>query len=423
MINFIINQPQNQPKKYVKCSNCKVFDSISPLISNPVCYLCKQPLKEISEEEYKQKLSVARNLKEERRKRLQQNIFNNYKNNMNNNTNNNMNNNINNNINNNMNNNINNINNNINNNFNNNRHNIDNNGDDDFYDSNHRNNSSQHSSKIQFKENNDNQNNNNNINNINQNDNQNNNNNNYRQHGHHGHHGHHGIKLIGIIGGGHHGNHFMRIGRDNSSDRDQNANHRMHRKMIIIAPSGHHHHSNNQNNIGPNNNNINNNINNNQNQIIMQGNPNQRNPFQIIVQRHHVPNEIFDPNFNLYGSRFDNVFQENFSLNFRSNVRGNFADLLMGILSANRAELRKKKQKPISEENIQKLKKFKLSEKYCKKEEGGNFEKPNCCICLDEIEIGKETVLLPCGHMFHYDCCITWLKKSNTCPICRFEIK
>ena len=399
MINFIISQPQNQPKKYVKCSNCKVFDSISPLISNPVCYLCKQPLKEISEEEYKQKLSVARKLKEERRKRLQQNIFNNY----NNNTNNNMNNNINNNIN------------------NNNRHNIDNNGDDNFYDNNHRNNSSQHSSKIQFKENNDNQNNNNNINNNNQNDNQ--NNNNYRQHGHHGHHGHHGIKLIGIIGGGHHGNHFMRIGRDNSSDRDQNANNRMHRKMIIIAPSGHHHHSNNQNNIGPNNNNINNNINNNQNQIIMQGNPNQRNPFQIIVQRHHVPNEIFDPNFNLYGSRFDNVFQENFSLNFRSNVRGNFADLLMGMLSANRAELRKKKQKPISEENIQKLKKFKLSEKYCKKEEGGNFEKPNCCICLEEIEIGKETVLLPCGHMFHYDCCITWLKKSNTCPICRFEIK
>jgi hypothetical protein len=69
------------------------------------------------------------------------------------------------------------------------------------------------------------------------------------------------------------------------------------------------------------------------------------------------------------------------------------------------------------------LKKFKLSEKYCKKEEGGNLEKPNCCICLEEIQIGKETVLLPCGHMFHYDCCITWLKKSNTCPICRFEIK
>ena len=399
MINFIISQPQNQPKKYVKCSNCKVFDSISPLIPEPRCDICHQRLKEISEEEYKQKLYNARKLREERRKRLQQNIFNGFNNNTNN-FNNNMNNNINNNI--------------------------DNNVDDDFYDSSHRNNSSQHSSKIQFKENNDNQNNINNINNNNQNNNQNDNN---YHHGRHGHHGHHGIKLIGIIGGGHHGHNFMRIGRDNSSDGDHNSNQRMHRKMIIIAPSGHHHHSNNQNIIGNNNNNnnnnnnINNNINNNQNEIIMQGNPNHRNPFQIVVQRHHVPNDIFDPNFNLYGSRFDNVFQENFSLNFRSNVRGNFADLLMGILSANRAELRKKKQKPISEENIQKLKKFKLSEKYCKKEEGGNFEKPNCCICLEEIEIGKETVLLPCGHMFHYDCCITWLKKSNTCPICRFEIK
>jgi len=70
-----------------------------------------------------------------------------------------------------------------------------------------------------------------------------------------------GEKIIGIIGGGHHGHNFMRIGRDNSSDGDHNSNQRMHRKIIIIAPSGHHHHSNNQNIIGNNNNNNNNNNN------------------------------------------------------------------------------------------------------------------------------------------------------------------
>ena len=124
------------------------------------------------------------------------------------------------------------------------------------------------------------------------------------------------------------------------------------------------------------------------------------------------------------GSTFDHVFQENFSSNFRSNFRGNFVNELLNILSFNRAELRRsKRQHPISQENAQKLKKFNLTQEYCKKDEKGNYEKPNCCICLDEIELGNETLLLPCGHMFHSNCGFTWLKKSNTCPICRFEIK
>ena len=145
-------------------------------------------------------------------------------------------------------------------------------------------------------------------------------------------------------------------------------------------------------------------------------------PFRIIVQRQNVNQSIFDPLFLTFGVVFDNNFRDNFSSNFRSNFRGNFANQIMNILSLNMAELRKKKQNPISEQNLEKLKKFNLTEDYCKKE-GDNIEKPNCSICLEGIEIGKETVLLPCGHMFHSNCCITWLKKCNTCPICRFEIK
>ena len=195
------------------------------------------------------------------------------------------------------------------------------------------------------------------------------------------------------------------------------------KKLIILSPfdSHHHHHQSLENNISNNDNNQNNMLEN-QNEIGMESNQNRRHPFRIIVQRQHVPNEIFDPNFNLFGSTFDNDFQDNFSSNFRSNFRGNFANQIMNILSLNMAELRKKKQNPISEQNLEKLKKFNLTEDYCKKE-GDNIEKPNCSICLEGIEIGKETVLLPCGHMFHSNCCITWLKKSNTCPICRFEIK
>ena len=398
MFNILIGKSHKH--KYVKCSNCKIIDSISPLYSHPICQLCHQPLKEISEEEYKQKIAYAKKIKEERRKMRE--------------------------------------NNNINNDINRNYRNIDNNNNnEEDFNNRHRNNSSLHSSKIQFNNNNDN---NNNINNINNNNNSNNNNH---------HHGHHGIQIIKVIRGGNHGNHnIIGIRRDNSSDRENNAGHRINR-MIIIRPSTHHHNNNSNNNNNNNNNvnidinlnnqnvelnsnrniNLNNNnqnihINNNNQNIQIISNNNNQNPFRIVVQRQHVPNHIFDPNFSLFGSTFDHVFQENFSSNFRSNFRGNFVNELLNILSFNRAELRRsKRQHPISQENAQKLKKFNLTQEYCKKDEKGNYEKPNCCICLEEIELGKETLLLPCGHMFHSKCGFTWLEKSNTCPICRFEIK
>ena len=389
--------------KYVKCSDCKLFDSISPLYSNPTCPSCHKPLREITEAEYKLKIAEIKRRKEEKKKKME----------------------------------INNINNNYNN-QNRNYHNIDNNHDEEeHYNNRHRNNSSLHSSKIQFNEDNNidininnnniniNANNNININNNNININNNNNHNNNEHH-----HGHHRVQMVQIIRGGNHGNqNIIRIRRDNSSDRDDNAGHRINR-MIIIGPSHHRSNNNNMNiNVNMNSNNNNNqnnhniNINNNQNMQIISNN-NHHNPFRIIVQRQHVPNHIFDPNFTLFGSTFDHVFQENFSSNFRSNFRGNFVNEILNAISFNRAELRRsKKQHPISQENANKLKKFNLTKEYCKKDEKGNLEKPNCCICLDEIELGKETLLLPCGHMFHSNCGFTWLKKSNTCPICRFEIK
>ena len=390
--------------KYVKCSDCKLIDSISPLYSNPTCPSCHKPLREISEAEYKFKIAEIKRRKEEKKKKIENN---------------------------------NNINNNYNNNQNRNYHNIDNNHEEgENYNNRHRNNSSLHSSKIQFNEdnnidininnNNININANNNINNNNININNNNNNHNNNDH----HHGHHRVQMVQIIRGGNHGNqNIIRIRRDNSSDRDDNAGHRINR-MIIIGPSHHRSNNNNMNinvNMNSNNNNSQNihniNINNNQNMQIISNN-NHHNPFRIIVQRQHVPNHIFDPNFTLFGSTFDHVFQENFSSNFRSNFRGNFVNEILNAISFNRAELRRsKKQHPISQESANKLKKFNLTKEYCKKDEKGNFEKPNCCICLDEIELGKETLLLPCGHMFHSNCGFTWLKKSNTCPICRFEIK
>ena len=149
------------------------------------------------------------------------------------------------------------------------------------------------------------------------------------------------------------------------------------------------------------------------------------NPFRIVIQRQNVPQYIFDPIFLTFGSMFNGAFQDNYSSNFSSNYRGNFINEMLRRLEHNQAENRRhrKRNPPTSNENLNKLKQFKMNEKYCKKEKEEKYELPNCCICLDEISLGAKTILLPCGHMFHSDCIITWLKKNNSCPMCRFEIK
>ena len=57
-----------------------------------------------------------------------------------------------------------------------------------------------------------------------------------------------------------------------------------------------------------------------------------------------------------------------------------------------------------------------------------NPDDRNCVVCLREIGImNRDTgftesrLRLPCAHIIGSGCLITWLKESNTCPICRRE--
>lgn len=45
--------------------------------------------------------------------------------------------------------------------------------------------------------------------------------------------------------------------------------------------------------------------------------------------------------------------------------------------------------------------------------------KGECSVCMDDVHIGSEVVVLPCTHWFHQECAATWLQEHNTCPICR----
>ncbi|XXG46283.1 hypothetical protein AAC387_Pa02g1162 [Persea americana] len=48
-----------------------------------------------------------------------------------------------------------------------------------------------------------------------------------------------------------------------------------------------------------------------------------------------------------------------------------------------------------------------------------------CSICLDSlVAVNDGTALrcMPCMHVFHEDCIMTWLEDSNSCPLCRFTL-
>ena len=47
----------------------------------------------------------------------------------------------------------------------------------------------------------------------------------------------------------------------------------------------------------------------------------------------------------------------------------------------------------------------------------------NCPMCMDVFAKDEDIMQVTCGHVFHNDCVKEWLKKSNTCPKCRFKIE
>ncbi|GAA0169907.1 hypothetical protein Leryth_012823 [Lithospermum erythrorhizon] len=45
-----------------------------------------------------------------------------------------------------------------------------------------------------------------------------------------------------------------------------------------------------------------------------------------------------------------------------------------------------------------------------------------CVVCKEEMGLGRDVCELPCGHLFHWGCILPWLKKSDTCPCCRYRL-
>ncbi|KAL9286518.1 putative transcription factor C2H2 family [Arabidopsis thaliana] len=50
-----------------------------------------------------------------------------------------------------------------------------------------------------------------------------------------------------------------------------------------------------------------------------------------------------------------------------------------------------------------------------------NMETESCSICLQSLvsSLKTEPTRMSCSHVFHSSCLVEWLKRKNTCPMCR----
>uniref|UniRef100_A0A914W6Z9 E3 ubiquitin-protein ligase RNF181 n=1 Tax=Plectus sambesii TaxID=2011161 RepID=A0A914W6Z9_9BILA len=46
-----------------------------------------------------------------------------------------------------------------------------------------------------------------------------------------------------------------------------------------------------------------------------------------------------------------------------------------------------------------------------------------CPVCIAVFESTSDCVKMPCKHQFHASCILPWLSKTNSCPVCRYELE
>jgi hypothetical protein len=49
-------------------------------------------------------------------------------------------------------------------------------------------------------------------------------------------------------------------------------------------------------------------------------------------------------------------------------------------------------------------------------------EEAECSICQERVQLNENMSVLPCNHVFHYNCLVKWSDHGRNCPLCREEI-
>jgi len=144
-------------------------------------------------------------------------------------------------------------------------------------------------------------------------------------------------------------------------------------------------------------------------------------PFSGSVNHHdfdHRFDDFFRDFFFIQPS--DQFFRDNYASNFSSNFPNPFSRIIFITMVNHDPE---NLNQPATAEALQRLKRFKMSEEYSKKGQNETVEFPSCSICLTEINLGEDSILVPCGHIYHDPCIMKCFEVNNKCPVCRYELR
>lgn len=142
-------------------------------------------------------------------------------------------------------------------------------------------------------------------------------------------------------------------------------------------------------------------------------------PFCRSVKRSHTDfSNILDDD--LITTPTEDFFIDNYASNFISNFNNPMSRIVFIQSQANNTN--KEQSLPLQTKLYKKIKIITMSQKFCKVNPTDNsVELPNCFLCLKDIQLNSKSVLLRCGHLYHYNCIMEWLKKHSVCSICKFD--
>ena len=116
-------------------------------------------------------------------------------------------------------------------------------------------------------------------------------------------------------------------------------------------------------------------------------------------------NGFFNGDFN----NFNNINVEN---NYESNIDDEDEENEGGDEDEEDIFMKKRNQFILELDEFQ----FKHLKKY------SALKEDKCAICLQKYKGADIIKEFPCKHIFHKNCIFKWLKKSNVCPLCKYDI-